>query len=236
MTEKFILRTYCHLIKPIISELIAIKTLIDNRDVGDIVAIPVEEWIRAKPQTIKLNIIFFSTQTPPYTARPGFRLIRAVYNVPDLDPTKADWATIKKACGGATGYSWGRFRATANLNNGRQMQVYGGTAADAETRIKALLELSTANFLTITVAEEKQQGLRDKDQKLYKPTIQVYPAYFSIVNSKKIVTESNKQNTSSTVGTLSGNYKRKNTTKIPLWVTKEPSNAKALIKAAFTIT
>lgn len=235
MSEKVRLRVRCNLAKSILSEVLAIRQLIADRDIGDIVAAPVEDWIRASPQTIKLTVQLSSNKQPPFKAYPGKRYVQAIYNIPDVDPKKLTWANIKKACGGASGYSWGRFRATANLDNGRQMQIYGGTAEDAETRLRALLALSTAHILTLSITEEKKEGRRASDKKMYKATTKVYPAYFSIINTKKIIVESEKE-MKSVSSKLAGNFKRSRTKKIPLWTTKEPGNVRKSIQDALTIT
>ena len=234
MAETIRIRANCHLIKAVVSQVLSIKKLIDDRDVGDIVAVSVEDAVRASPLTIKLTVIFFSLHSPPYRAVSGKRFVKVVYNIPDVDPKKLNWQTIKTACGGDAGYSWGHFRATAKLDNGRNMQVYGSSAVIAEARLQALASLSTAKILTVTIAEEKKEALRATDAKLYKETTTVYPAYFSIISSKKIIAESNLQ-LHNTTSNLSGKFKRKTTKKIPLWVKNEPSTAKSLIKEALTI-
>ena len=234
MPEIVRIRANCHLIKSIVSEIISVRKLIENRDIGDFVGTPMGDVARANPQLIKLTVTFFSKKSPPFKASEGVRFVKAVYNIPDIDKTQLSWATVKAACGGENGYMWGRFRATAKLDDGRQMQVYGATDVEAETRLKALLALSTTKLLTVTVAEEKQEGRRAAKQEMAKPSTQIYPAFMSILNYKKIVTESGKE-IKGTDNKLAGTFKRKSTKKIPLWLPKEPSNAKSLIKDALTI-
>lgn len=231
MAEKFIVNTKQSNAKELLTEIIAIRKLIENRDVGDIVAQSVYDFVRATPHTIRLTVTYYSKKEPPFKAR---EVRKAIYNIPDLTRVNADWTKIKTAMGNANGYLWGRFRATANLNNGRQCAIYGGSEAEAEAegRLRALLKLSSAKILTLSVTEEKKEGLRDKDKILYKPNIRMYPAYFSILSSNKIINESNKEITLS-FGTkndnLSGTFKRKKTVKIPLWTEKEPSYVKSFI-------
>lgn len=230
MAEKFILNAKTTNAKELITELLAIRKLIENRDVGDIVATPVTEYVRASPHTIRLTVIFSSSKEPPFK---GKGIKQATYNIPDLTRTNANWTKIKTAMGGENGYLWGRFRATANLSNGRQACIYAGSKKEAEDRLKALLQLSSAKILTLSVTEEKKEGLRAKDKILYKPTIRMYPAYFSILNSKKIINESNREITlpfGTKNDNLSGTFKRVKTTKLPLWMNKEPSNIKGFIR------
>jgi hypothetical protein len=233
MSEEIILSGTEETLKPIITLLLGIYQLIENRDIGDIVGLPLEEHVKAQAPTTSLKIFWMPRKNPPYTPKPGEKLIRPYCNIPDVKKTKIDWQTIKTAAGGSNGYTWGRFRCTANLDNGRQMQVLGGSADDAEDRLKALAELSTAKILTLSVTEEKKEGRRAEYESLYKNSTKVYPAYFSVINSEKILVESNrerKQNAKSQLkSTLANDFKRERTKKIPLWIDKEPSNLKKII-------
>jgi hypothetical protein len=230
MTEKFIVNTSQSQAKSLLTEIIAIRKLIEHRDVGDIVAESVYDFVRASPHTIRLTIIYYSRKYPPY-ARRGTR--KAIYNIPDISRASANWSIIKAAMGGENGYTWGRYRATANLDNGRQAVVYGGSDSEAVTRLKALLKLSTAKTLTLKVTEEKKEGLTNTDKILYKPSIRMYPAYFSILSSQKIINESNKELTlpfGTKNDNLSGTFSRKKTVKIPVYPSKEPSYVKEFIR------
>lgn len=232
--EKIVLAVNRLNFKPVVSQVIASRKLIENRDIGDFVGTPLEDQVRARPNTTKAVIFFCNFKEPPFRKRVGYPFVRATYNIPDLKRSAIDWLTIKNACGGTEGYTWGRFLATANLSNGRQMAIYGGSEESAEQRLKALAELSTAKILTLSISEQKKEGLRATDKKLYKATTRVYPAYFSIINSEKIIVESNRE-LSGINATLRGDFIRKKTQKIPLWVAREPSNAKAIIAEALRV-
>ncbi|MCJ8280646.1 MAG: hypothetical protein MJK14_12290 [Rivularia sp. ALOHA_DT_140] len=156
---------------------------------GDIVASSAYEYVRATPHTIRLAIFYYSRKHPPYSQK---KTRRAIYHIPDLTRVNANWKTIKTAMGGTNGHLWGRFRATANLDNGRQIAVYGGSKIAATERINALVKLSSAKIITLSVTEEKKEGLRATDKILYKPNTRMYPAYFAILHSNKIINESNK--------------------------------------------
>jgi hypothetical protein len=237
MPQDFILSGSEEALKPIITMLIAMNQLLENKDIGQFLGESIEEYARANPHNIKLQIVFYSVKSPPWRSEDlSKKLHKATYQIPDIDKRKITWSNIKTACGGKDGYMWGRFRATANLDNGRQMQVYGGTEKDAETRLKELLALSKAKILTLTVAEEKKEGRRAADQYMYKPSVRMYPAFFSIINSKKIIKKSNKQLLDGKRRSkLSGDYVEYGSGKIQLWVEKEPSTAKQMINSAFLI-
>ena len=232
--EKIVLAVNRTNYKSVVSQVIAQRNLIENRDIGDFVGSPVEDYVRAKAETIKLTVFFFNFQQPPFKERSGFRFVRATYNIPDANKAKLDWLTIKNACGGAEGYTWGRFRATANLSNGRQMQVYGGSDETAANMLKALAAFSTAKVLTLTVAEEKKEGKRAENKKMYKENTRIYPAFFSVLNFEKVVVEEQREY-SGFNATLAGDFRRSRTKKIPLWVAKEPSNARAIIIEALRV-
>ena len=61
----------------------------------------------------------------------------------------------------------------------------------------------------------------------------MYPGYFSILSSNKVINESNKEITlpfGTKNDNLSGTFRRKRTTKIPLHTEKEPGYVKELIR------
>lgn len=242
MTTDFYLSGSEEELKGAISLLIAINKMLDDRDIGQFVGEPIEEHTRALPHSVRLRVIYYSVKVPPWKGENGKKLVQATYNIPDVARAKADWTIIKTAMGGANGYDWGRFRATANLDNGRQMQVYGSTKQNAEERLKALAELSTAKILTLTIAEEEKVGVRATDKWLYKADTRMYPAFFVLVNSKKIIKESNKQLISdNAVSTkkrsrLEAQYEEYGTRRIPLWTDTEPSYAKPTIQKALSVS
>jgi hypothetical protein len=236
--EEIILSGTEETLKPIITLIIGIHQLIENRDVGDIVAFPIHEFLRAEPPSVKISVFFSPNKEPPFRNKPGKPRVEPYCNIPDIDIRKLTWANVKLAAGGTNGYKWGRFRATANLSNKRQMQVYGGDEKEAEKRLLALAELSKATILTLTVAEEKKVGRRATTKTLYKETTQVYPAYFCVIKNEKIVTESEREQypvNSGIKGKIAGDFRRVATKKIPLWTVKEPPNTKAIIKEALRV-
>lgn len=231
MTERIILKGRTETLKPIITEILAIHQLIRNRDVGEYVGQSINEYARSQPKRLKLKILFCSIKTPPWRNANGSDITRATYNVPFVKRTKIDWATIKEACGGANGYSWGRYRCTANIvdDSGSlsQMAVYGSSESEAEHRLKALATLSDGTITSLSVTEEKKEGRRATDKLLYKETIKIYPAYFTIVNQEKIISESN-------TALLNGNYFRSKA-RVPLWTDSKPSDADELIREALRV-
>lgn len=226
----------------ILSNLIAIHNLIESRDIGDFVGLPLEDTMRPQPANIKLTVFFFSEKEPPFRPQPGKRFVRSYCIVPDVKRNLLDWGNIKAACGGENGYIWGRFCGTARLDNRRIIQIYGATKQDAEERLRALAAFSTSEIVAMSVSEKLKEGATASGKLAYKESTRVYPAYFTVVNSQKILIESKREKQErennrdgSIIPTLSDNFIRNKTQKIPLWVKTEPSTAKAIIKEALRV-
>jgi len=222
MAERIVLRGRSELLKPVITELLAMHQLIDNRDVGQIIGrvVASDEKIRAKPMPLMMTIQWSSIAEPPFNKAKT----EASYDIPDVKRSALDWEKIKQVAGGANGYMWGRFRATAQLSNQRQMQVYGATGEEAEERLLAMATLSEATIETLTTAEEKKVGRRAKHKKLYKETTRVYPAYVSFLHQEKLLGEND-----AGVATLQGIY-AKSDAKLPLWTSTKPYDFEARIQ------
>lgn len=232
MTERIILSGKAAMLKPVITQIIALHQLIENRDIGEFVGSPIEEHVRARPQPLKIKILFYNVPSPPWESyKIGVASKRITCNIPFINRSKLNWETIKTACGGSNGYYWGRFYCTANLvdstGNVRQMRVYGGSKNEAEQRLRALQSLTSSNILTLTNSEEEKEGRRAIDRQLYKETTQVYPAYFTIMNQEKVTAESSFLSSNN-------NYKR-NKFRIPLWTNTEPKDADEKIREALRI-
>lgn len=219
--EKIVLAGPQEALKPMIVQTLSNYQLIENRDIGSLIGMPADDYMRAKPQTLRIIITFYSVPKPPFISSNGVRLIRATYAVPDLKRSKCNWQDIKTACGGANGYMWGRYRATGNLSNGRQMQIMGATADEAEDRLRELLTLSEAHLLSKpTLSQDRRE---DNTGSYIKQPTRVYPAFFTIMNQYKIAGAQG-----SGISMLDGTYNRKND-KIYLWTDTEPPGTEARI-------
>lgn len=185
---------------------------IHNRDVGHIVGQPAEDWVRAGMQRRKLTIVFKSKAEPPWSG--GTERVKEVsYTIPEPD-VGLTWQRIKTA---ANPFNWGKYRATANLDNGRQMAIYGATPAEAEDKLKELLPLSTGKLLTLSVSEEK-----DRHVNLKKEVTRMYPAYATLLI---------RRSTAEMTGTndLSGNNYKEDHIRLELWPDTEPEGIPPLL-------
>lgn len=183
--------------------------LIHNRDVGLIVGQPAEDWLKAKTQLRKLTIIFKSKEKPPWVNPAGQSRVREITTtIPDVE-RGLTWQEIKTA---AKKFTWGKFRATANLDNGRQMAIYGATEAEAERKLRELKALTPANIITLSVTEEK-----DRNPNLRKDATEMYPAYATLLIRRPTTDITGRTD-------LSGNNYSEETIRIDLWPDTQPPN------------
>jgi hypothetical protein len=226
-------------VKPIITMLMGMHQLLNNRDIGQFVGEPLEDNVRAIPSLLTMKIVWYSAKEPPFQAPVGKRYIRAECNIPDVDRRKLKWETIKQLAGGTNGYDWGAFIANARLSNGRQMHVRGATEAIARKQMENMLELTKAKVLSLAVTELKKTGRRAAGETMEVKPARIYPAHFTIINSKKINLTQEKiyrdEVNTKEISTLRGDYARRGSKRIQLWDTKPPQDYKKILAEAFNI-
>lgn len=186
---------------------LANSQLIGNRDVGTIVGQPYDEWYRAKPQTRKLTITFKSISKKPFVDENGKYAKQVSYSIPDAKQGLT-WNEVKIA---AKKFTWGKFRCTAKLNNGRQMAVYGSSPNEATTKLHELVSLSTATILTESVTEET-----NVPQERKKKATVMYPAYATMLVRKSTL------DTEGTLTTIDGTNYEQSKIRVDLWVDSKP--------------
>lgn len=201
--------------------------MIHNRDVGLVMGMPVEEYTKAKPQSLRIVIDLFSLTRPPYFRKTD-KLQHATITIPDARRGALDWNMIKQAVGGMNGYMWGRFRAVASLSTGRRLVLHASSEQEAENLVNSLLLLSDAKLLTLNITEEKRIGERLMKPKLQKESVRVYPAYFTIINREEFLDP-----TKGSPSARQRNY-RDNRGRIPLYFDTEPPGTKELIRQIMT--
>ena len=179
--------------------------LIANRDVGQIVGMPAEDFVSAKPLRRQLTLVFKGKKEPPW--RNGNKRAKEItVTIPDV-VQGLTWQKIKLA---AKPYIWGKFRATAHLDNGRQMVVYGSTKSIAEKTLKNLALLSTAKILSLNVTEEVDK----KNIAMKKEPVQVYPAHATMLIRRPTTGEGREF--------LDGSKMLEDSIRIDLWPNEEP--------------
>lgn len=187
---------------------IATHQLIHNRDVGLIVGQPAEDWMKAGVQRRKLTIVFKSKERPPWIVPGGRKAKEITVTVPEVE-RGLTWQELKTA---ARKFTWGRYRATANLDNGRQMAIYGATEQEAETKLRELKTLTLANIVTLSVTEEK-----DRNPNLRKEATEMWPAYATLLIRRPTTDPTGRTD-------LQGNTYNQETIRIDLWPESEPPN------------
>lgn len=187
---------------------------IHNRDLGQLVGQPIQDYIRSGIQLRKLTYVFKSKKAPPWIAPPGESYIKEVsYTIPEVE-MGLTWNELKVA---GRPWVWGGCRATANMTNGRQMAVYGATPQEAEDKLRELATLTTLDILTISVSEEK-----DRAANLKKRPTRMYPAYAML-----LVRRPNYDNNG--IKDLSGQTYDEDLVRIDLWPDEEPPGMVSLL-------
>jgi hypothetical protein len=180
--------------------------LIANRDVGQIVGQPAEDYLSAKPLRRQLTIILKKGKKEPPWRINSKNCKDVTVTIPDV-VVGLSWQRIKDAC---KPYTWGKFRATANLDNGRQMAIYASNKSEAERVLKRFLTLSTANPLSISVTEEVEK----KNIALKKEPVTVYPAYATLLVRRTTTGEGR--------DFLDGSKLAEDLVRVDLWMDQEP--------------
>jgi hypothetical protein len=223
-------------VKPIITMLMGISQMLNNRDIGQFVGQPLEENVRAIPSLLSLRIVWHSIKLFPFTRKPEKRLIQVECNIPDIRRTNIKWDLIKQLAGGSDGYEWGKYLANARLSNGRQIQVRGATEEIAKKQIENMLTLTKAEVTSLAISELKKEGRRASGQSMEIIPTRIYPAYFVIFNTKKINDTQRRiyqeEKNTKRYSTLKGDYIRQGTERIPLYNDKAPKNYKKIIANA----
>ncbi|NJM22602.1 MAG: hypothetical protein HC907_29790 [Richelia sp. SM1_7_0] len=93
MSEKITVTTRKAFENSVISEILGIRELIKNRDVGDIVASPLPEYVKANPFELKITIYLFPVKEPPFY-KVGY--VRPYINIPEIKRSQLNWKLLKK--------------------------------------------------------------------------------------------------------------------------------------------
>lgn len=216
---KIILQGREELLKPVITMLMAFQEMLEDKDVGEIVAQDLPTAARGKrlPKII-LACHWRTNSRPPFNKKVNGKIIRPYCNVPFVKRTALEHEKILAAMGGANGYTWGHWRAIAQLSEGNgQMHVHSSTKSGARDRIEAMASLSNADIVGLNITEEIPAGARTKDSHLWKDDTRVFPAYCSIINQGLITFGDKKKG----IQTLDGDFSRK---KSKLWLYFKPTD------------
>jgi hypothetical protein len=221
--EKIILAGPQELIKPVLVQTLVQHQLLDERDLGMWVGEPMREALIAPPISIQMRIVL-SDMLGVLNKRK-----RVQITIPDVDRARIDWSRLKQALGGANGYMWGPYRCNARLSGGNQIQVYAATEQEGVERINELAYFCNQEIIGITAVRELREGRRRTIDALYKAPTRIYPHSFTIVNQQRVLNEESGQ------AQLSGIYKSKRASLIPLWEDSQPDDFAEVLQELFHV-
>ena len=204
--ENVILRGPQTLIQQNIQTALVSHQLVHNRDIGQIVGQPAGDWLRAGVQRRVLTITYRNKELPPWTLPNGERIKEITVTIPDCR-VGLNWRDIKAVC---RPWTWGKFRATANLDNGRKLKVNGSSPVEAEQTLRRFATLQTAEILTLSVTEEK-----DRHPDLIKRPEQVWPSYGHLLVRRRVSGDSG-------LTELNGQNYQNDRIRFELWPNEEP--------------
>jgi len=195
-----------------VQQAITTHRLIHNRDVGEILGEPQDSRGRASPLLRQLVLRFHSRPRPPFREPDGSRgtWVKCVVPDPRFGLT---WREIKAA---ADAFNWGPWRATATLDNRRQMAVYGASRNEAIHKLKELHRLSSTEILNLNVTEEEE-----RPQRLKKRPTRVYPVKGALLGRRNSIDGRGRV-------MLDNKVFDEETIKFSLWQNDEPKNTPSL--------
>jgi hypothetical protein len=114
---------------------------IQNRDVGAIAAMPINETIKLSPQLRQMTITYNEHSNAPFT-RKGVVGTRAEISIPDVK-AGISWKEVKAT---TRKFTRGNTFVQCAMDNGRQMSGYFVSESEGKQTIRELAKLSTADI------------------------------------------------------------------------------------------
>ncbi|MEG4318122.1 MULTISPECIES: hypothetical protein, partial [unclassified Microcoleus] len=198
-------------LRPAVVQVMATHQMLGNRDVGVLInGTPVDDYVRPNFQERYLIFEFKEKERPPWVMGDGKRARKRQVTVPDVK-RGINWDKLKLA---AKRYTSGQRLVTAQLNNGRQMQVYANTENEGKGKIEELLALSTAEIVP--------NGIRDSGYT--NPTTQRKQQPYIVYPSKAVLVWRKRSQDLEGRTDLSDRVWDEERIEIDLWVDSEPEN------------
>jgi hypothetical protein len=227
-SERIVLVGPENLVKTDLVTTLAHYQLLDNKDIGQFVGEPAEDYALAKRLGLRVKLVLYPYPEPPFYRGERIKPQQVTINVPDVIRSKLDYQTIRAACGGSNGYMWGEFRAIAHLDNGRQMHVYGASENEAEQQLKLFLTLSEAKIRRLSISKVKNEGEDVSNPSLKRLPRRVYPGHLTIWNRTELLSTVNAGRSG-----VRGNFFDKNG-RIIIWPESKPFGFDKVIQEVLT--
>ena len=222
--ESMVLTGHSEILKSLIPQTIAQHKAIESRNVGTVIATPVEESSQRRlPRAIECIVEFSSFKTP--YGNQGRPVARASYKF-GIKRSKLDWEMIKKAAGGSNGYMYGPIHVTYHLTDGGQYRIYGQSESEADSIAEAFLALGEMEYTHRSNGEERSGGRRSRTNKNIKERVRIYPQWVTVCWFKKssLLAEGRQYLNRKDRGLIE-------TRKIALWHEKKPQQWDEMIAA-----
>lgn len=155
---------------PQISGLIASSRMIDNKDIGEFVGMPIKDLHIADDQTRILKIYYRNTPNGASKLVKDGRTVRATkveMKIGNIKPSLT-WNEVKSA---VENYQRGNIIVTAILSNKRQVQIYCANAADGKSIIRKMVALTDLEIIKFSESEQDPTNIASK-----KEVEMMYPA------------------------------------------------------------
>ncbi len=207
--EQLVITGREQLVKQQVLTTLGTHRLMYNRDVGQLVGQPIREAFQTKPQRRRLTIEWRGTSAPPWRMPDGKRAKVAECNIPDV-VRGLTWEKLKAI---VEPFTWGQWFASVDLDNGRQMVIYGSSKKEAIKTLERMLTLTSAKPLDVPTAKELETRHPSRKKA---PTL-VYPAFATLLV---------KENSIDDLGTTdkSGKTWDDRRTRTPLWPSTKPAD------------
>ncbi|NJN74222.1 MAG: hypothetical protein HC799_16180 [Limnothrix sp. RL_2_0] len=230
-SERVVMVAPERLLKPAMTQYMTQYQMVENRDLGQFVGEPVRDYVKATPAKLSVKLVWSRFDSPP-VFRGGEVYKPPTLEIKNFDRLRLDFAQIRLLMGGANGRYWGRFWASASLLDGwgnivARPKLFAGSESEAENMLIGLLALSDHEIGTLSTGEERRIGRKAPGRALAKETQLVYPAYMTILNAEKVLSEEEGQDQ------VSGTYRRREQ-RLPLWTETKPPEWEEVINELLT--
>jgi hypothetical protein len=187
------------------------NTLIDEKDIGQVVATEMDKAISATFNMRSLSVTFYNTQNgkTSYVGTDGAKkAVKATHTIPSIK-VGSDWDKFKAAI---RPFERGNWLVTAKLANGRDMAIYANTPAEGAAELRSWVTLTDTEIVTINKSD-----LSD-NPKTRKEVCRMFPKKAKL----RVLKETSDRSRAGYIDRKTGKFYRVKTVQIPLITTTKP--------------